>query len=101
MKSNTYAYPTPFRKSVSYDINIDFLSEFTPGEEVDLNIYSSGMELYFSGKKDILLPSIGDPKRYRRLTLNKSEADFPTGVYIYVIKSGDDIYKGKLVIFND
>ena len=97
----SFAYPTPFRKSSSNEINIVFLSNRIPGEEVDLYIYSAGMELYFSAKEHIHLPRIGDPKKYREMTLNKSEANFSSGVYIYVIKSGDDIYKGKLVIFND
>jgi hypothetical protein len=97
----SFAYPTPFRISSSNEINIVFLSNRIAGEEVDLYIYSAGIELYYSDKKPIHLPRIGDPKKYREITLNKSAVNFSSGVYIYVIKSGDDIYKGKLVIFNE
>ena len=91
----------PFKLSSQDYINIDFQSELKTNEEVDLNIYSAGLELYYSGKKSVQAPYLKDAKRYCRVTLNKSETNFDSGVYIYVIKSGDDIYKGKLVIFND
>ena len=39
--------------------------------------------------------------KYCEISLNKSDFDFPSGIYIYVIKSGEDVFKGKLVIFND
>ena len=36
-----------------------------------------------------------------QITVDKAKINFSSGVYIYVIKSGENIYKGKLVIFND
>ena len=101
LEGDTYAFPMPFRLSSQDYIKIDFQSDLNTNEEVDLNIYSAGLELYFSGKKSVQAPYLKDSKRYGRVTLNKSEANFPSGVYIYVIKSGEDVFKGKLVIFND
>jgi hypothetical protein len=100
LEGDTYAFPMPFKLSSQDYISIDFQSDLN-NEEVDLNIYSAGLELYYSGKKRVQSPYLKDSKRYRRITLNKSDANFSSGVYIYVIKSGNDIYKGKLVIFND
>ena len=101
LEGDTYAFPMPFRLSSQDYIKIDFQSDLNTNEEVDLNIYSAGLELYFTGKKSVQAPYLKDSKRYGRVTLNKSEANFSSGVYIYIIKSGEDIFKGKLVIFND
>jgi hypothetical protein len=68
------------------------------GDEADLNIYSSGLELVYSGKKEVKLSRFNT---FREVILYNTEIDFPSGVYIYIIKSGEDVFKGKLVIFND
>ncbi len=101
LEGETYAYPMPFKLSSPEYIRIDFRSDLNTNEEVDLNVYSTGLGLYYSGKKIIQFSYLKDSKKYYRIILDKSEINFPTGVYIYVIKSGEDIYKGKLVIFND
>ena len=100
LQGDTYAFPMPFKLSSQEYISIDFQSDLN-NEEIDLNVFSAGLELYYSGKKKVQPPYSKDSKRYRRVTLNKSEANFSSGVYIYVIKAGDEIFKGKLVIFND
>ncbi len=102
LEGETYAFPMPFKLSSQQDIEIDFQSDLNTIEAVDLNIYSAGLELSFSGKKNVFNPYYNkDSKKYYRMTLNKSDANFSTGIYVYVIKVGDKIYKGKLVIFND
>ncbi|MCU0344671.1 MAG: hypothetical protein MUF28_12715 [Ignavibacterium sp.] len=101
LEGETYAYPMPVKKSSANKIYIAFQSDDAVGEEVDLNIYSAGVELYYSDKKNIQSAYSKDSNKYCEISLDKSEVDFPSGVYIYVIKSGEDIFKGKLVIFND
>lgn len=96
--SETFAYPIPYKKSSSGNIRFVFQSEINVGDEVDLNIYSSGLELVYSGNQEVKLSRFDNS---REVILDNTEIDYPSGVYIYVIKSGEDIFKGKLVIFND
>jgi len=97
----TFAYPLPYKKTSSNNINIVFQSNSALEAEVDLNIYSAGMKSMFVGKKNIQSTYLKNSNKYCEVLLKKSEVNFPTGVYIYIIKSGDDIYQGKLVIFSD
>jgi hypothetical protein len=101
IEGETYAYPMPVKKSSANTVYIAFQSNDAIGEEVDLNIYSAGVELYYSDKKIIQSAYSKGSNKYCEISLDKSEFDYPSGVYIYVIKSGEDIFKGKLVIFND
>ena len=101
IEGETFAYPLPYKTSSSGNIRIAFQGESTLGEEVDLNIYSAGVELYYSGKKTIKSSYIKDSEKYCEIVVENSDADFSSGVYIYILKSGENIYKGKLVIFND
>jgi hypothetical protein len=101
LEGETFVYPMPIKKSAVNTVYIAFKSNGNIGEEVDLNIYSAGVELFYYGKKNIQLSYTKDSKKYCEISLNKSDFDYPSGVYIYVIKSGDEIFKGKLVIFND
>jgi hypothetical protein len=101
LEGETFAYPMPIRKSGTNNLYIAFQSNSIIGEEVDLNIYSAGVEQYYAGKKSIQSAYLKNSNKYCEISLNKSDFDFPSGVYIYVIKSGDDVFKGKLVIFND
>jgi hypothetical protein len=101
LEGETFAYPLPYRKSSSGNIRIAFQGDAAVGDEVNLNIYSSGVELYYSGVKIISSAYSKDSKKYYEIVLDKADVDFSSGVYIYVIKSGEDIFKGKLVIFND
>ena len=101
LEGETFAYPVPYRKSSSGNIRMAFQGDAAVGDEVDLNIYSAGVELYYSGVKTISSAYSKDSKKYYEIVLDKADVDFSSGVYIYVIKSGEDIFKGKLVIFND
>lgn len=101
IEGETFAYPMPIKKSAANSLYIAFQSDKKIGEEVNLNIYSAGMELYYSGQKSIQSSYLKNSDKYCEIFLIKDEFDYPTGIYIYVIKSGEDIFKGKLVIFND
>jgi hypothetical protein len=102
IEGDTYAFPTPFLTSYSPYLKFDFSLDKLIDYEVDLNIYSSGLGLVYSKKMFLEAIYVKDSKWYFRIGLNNSEInDFATGVYIYVIKSGDEVWKGKLVIFND
>lgn len=101
LEGETFAYPLPYKTSSSGNIRIAFQGESTLGEEVDVNIYSAGVELYYSGKKTIRSSYLKNSEKYCEIVVENTDAEFSSGVYIYVIKSGENIYKGKLVIFND
>ncbi len=98
----SYAYPNPFYYSKTYLTGsyIFFPVDFQAGETVDVNIYSTGMFLVRSGKAIIsLLP--GGKKGIGWDALNDKNEKLPTGVYIYAIKKGNDLIKGKIAIFNE
>ena len=101
IKSETFAYPMPLKKSSLNNLKIVFQDDADLGEEVDINIYSAGLENYFIDSKIISSVYFKDSNRYCEILLTSEEVDFPTGVYFYVIKSGENIYKGKMVVFND
>ena len=91
-----FAFPQPFR----YSINSQLFIPAPRSDEgiVDLNIYSSGMNLVYSAQKHIVAAD--------QLTViwnghDNNNTKLGTGVYIYVTKSGDQVKKGKLVILND
>ena len=101
IEDETFAYPMPIKKSAATTLNIAFQSDSNIGQEIDLDIYSAGVELYYSSKKIIQSSYLKNSNKYCEISLSKNDFDYPSGVYIYVIKSGEDIFKGKLVIFND
>jgi len=101
IESETFAYPVPYKLSSSSNIRIVFDSKQSLDEEVNLSIYSAGLDLYFAGDKAIQSTYLKNGKTYCEIILDKKDANFFTGVYIYFIKTGAEIYKGKLVIFDD
>lgn len=86
-------YPLPFKYSTHTHINLPISGE--NGDEISFNVYSTGLELVI-GKTESLSNGLitWDAKA-------ENGDKLPTGVYIYVLKNGDDVNKGKLVIFND
>jgi len=97
-EGNTFAFPNPFvYESNSLGIHISF--DGNNGDNVDFNVYSSSMDLIYSTST-----SVG-PLKNNSLgitwnALNNSGEKLASGVYIYVIQNGDEITKGKVVIFN-
>ena len=92
-----FAFPSPF--NYSYSVLYIPVDQNTSGE-YNLNVYSIGMKLVYSStvsliKLDKVKPVIiwnGKDTNNRKLS---------SGVYIYAVKSGNNIKKGKIVIFNE
>ncbi len=95
--NDTRVFPNPYKLSSVDPVTIEFKHNLLPGSEVDISIFSAGLELYYSGKKTIAIVDQG----INQVKVNKAEINLSSGVYIYIIKSGDNIFKGKLAIFND
>jgi hypothetical protein len=94
----SYAYPNPFIYSKNTSIYIPVgvnTPEFT---EAELYIYSPSMDLIFN--ESLLVRTL---KNFPVLQWNPYEIGkkLPSGIYIYVTKSGTGKTTGKLVIFND
>ncbi|GBD89064.1 hypothetical protein BMS3Abin03_03010 [bacterium BMS3Abin03] len=95
----SYAYPSPFNYEKNYlfgsFIFIPFSGEL--GETVDFNVYTSSMRLAFKSTEPIkFLP--GEQKGIIWNGLDETGEKLATGVYIYVIRKDDDVFKGKVVI---
>lgn len=100
--SINYSYPNPFSYTRNYLTGsfIFFPISADIGETVDLNIYSSGMQLAYGSEKNVqILP--GDQRGVSWNVIDNNGKKLASGVYIYVIKRGDDVETGKVVIFNE
>jgi hypothetical protein len=96
-----YAYPSPFEYEKSYLFGslIFFPISAQLGEAVDFNVYTSAMELVYKSEETLkFLPGVRVGVTWNALDDNGEK--LASGVYIYVIQKGDEIIKGKVVIFN-
>ena len=96
-----YAYPSPFEygKSYLFGSKIFFPVSADLGEAVNFNVYTSGMELVYKSNETInRLP--GEHLGVMWDARDDRGEKLASGVYIYVIQKGDEITKGKVVIFN-
>lgn len=91
-----YAYPQPFNYNKHSYVFIPAAAD--QSGKSSLNIYTIGMDLVFSGEKNIFATD-KIVVRWDGKTANGER--LPTGVYVYVTKSGDTVKKGKLVIYNE
>lgn len=98
-KVEDFVFPNPFVFGKSGNTNINFSVAEELGTELMLNIYTSAMELVYESKKSVVSSYNQKVLQWNGRTIKGERVG--SGVYIYVIKSGDDIYKGKVVIFND
>ncbi len=91
-----YAFPQPFRYST--DEYIYFPAERTKSGYTNLYVYSVDMDLIYSGEHKIY----SSDKTVIKWNVRDNEMKkLTTGVYFYVVNSGDNIKKGKFVIYND
>ena len=90
-----YAFPAPFYYNKNTFIYIPAVPDQTGN--ADVNIYTSSMKLVYSGRMQVI-PYFGH-KVIQWKVLDNQNKKLASGVYIYVTKSGDNITKGKLVIF--
>ena len=98
VENNDFAFPAPFYYSKNSYIYIPVKPDAS--DNVNLNIYSISMNLVYSK-----LQTVGTPVNGKYVivwnALDNQGKKLPTGVYIYVTKSGGNTTKGKLVIFDE
>ena len=98
----SFAYPNPFNynSNLLQTPSVFFPFEAYIGETVDFNIHSVDMQLMYSKEKSIqILP--GGQEGISWDGFNDDGEKLASGIYIYVIKKGDEVVKGKVVIFNE
>ncbi len=92
-----YSFPSPFiygKNQFAY-----FPVEPNPLGSAELNIYTIGLKLYFSSYE--MIDYVNGQKVIKWNCMDQKNEKLPSGIYIYVIKSGDNLSKGKLVILNE
>jgi len=98
VENNDFAFPSPFYYNKNSYIYIPVKPDAS--SNVNLNVYSSSMNLVYSKQQTVGSPVNGKYVIVWNAMGNNGEK-LPTGVYIYMTKSGGNITKGKLVIFNE
>lgn len=96
----TFAFPNPFSYSESSTQYINFSFDGNSGETVDFNIYTSAMNLIYSENSIPIRPLANNSLGVTWNVVGNDNKKLNSGVYIYVIKKGDEVIKGKLVILN-
>jgi len=94
--AESFIFPNPYRYSGDLSISI----EAKLGENLDFNVYSSGLTLIHSSQ-EIATPLINNTIGVSWNGFDNEGNKLASGVYIYVIKNGDEVVKGKVVIFNE
>jgi hypothetical protein len=92
-----FAFPSPFNYSYPWlyiPVDKNSTSEF------NLNIYSISMKLVYSSTVSLIkLDNVKSVIMWNGKDNNNQKLS--SGVYIYAVKSGNTIKKGKIVIFNE
>lgn len=91
-----YVFPQPFTyKKYEY---IFIPAAYTDDDKAELKIFSADMNLLYSGNLEIAK----NDKVFVKWNARKNNGDkLPTGIYLYVSKSGDKIKKGKFAVYNE
>ena len=94
-----YPYPMPFsyKTHIAEKINIPVTT--MKSNEVGLYIFTSAMELVYSNDGE--LRDTQNKNNIAWKVRDNQNRKLASGVYIYVIKDGDEVQKGKLVILHD
>ncbi len=91
-----FSFPSPFNYGKDPFIYVPVNQ--VDNSDVQFNVYSITMNLVFSSYETISY--YNGEKVVKWNAKNSNNNKLPTGVYIYVVKSGDMVGKGKLVIIN-
>jgi hypothetical protein len=100
--NESFVFPNPFCYSMAGGSGsiINIVLNFQSGTEIDFNVYTSGLSEVFTSTETIgPLPNNSLGIQWDGLDDNKNKLS--SGVYIYVIKQGDEVIKGKVVIFDE
>lgn len=101
-----YRYNNPLRAGEFLKMPVDI----EPNKEVDVGIYTTSMDLVNVFRQITKPHNLKDVTSnvYRQISvvewdkpLNEKGEKLASGIYIYVIKSGNDYKTGKFVIFNE
>ncbi len=99
-RKTSYPYPMPYsykKYSEHTPIKIPVSSENST--TVGLYIYTTSMELIYSNGE--MPRSVNNKNEINWRVRNNDGKKLASGVYIYVIKDGDEVQKGKLVILHE
>ena len=97
------AFPNPYRYSSSGGsdvLGINIALNLQSGKEVDFNVYTSGLKEVYAQSKTVGI-LLNNLVGIYWDGLDNNGGKLATGVYIYVVKQGDEVIKGKVVIFNE
>jgi hypothetical protein len=101
-----YRYNNPIRSGEFLKMPVDI----EPNKEVDVGIYTVSMDLVNAFKQITKPHNLKDAASnvYRQISvvewdkpMNEKGENLASGIYIYVIKSGNEYKTGKFVIFNE
>jgi hypothetical protein len=99
--NESLVFPNPFVYSSNYASSfINIALNMENGATVDFNVYSPDLELVYSATTNV------GPLRNNSIGIywngfNEDGEKLASGIYVYVIKKGDEVVKGKFVIFNE
>lgn len=112
IKKELYAFPNPYRYNNPQRAG-DFLKmpvDLEPNKEVDVSIFTISMDLVNSFVQVTRPHNLKDVSSnvYRQIAVvewdkpvNMKGENLASGIYVYIIKSGNDFTTGKFVIFNE
>ncbi len=97
LELSDYAFPNPFRYGRNNFIYFPVMSG--KGSDASLNVYTSSMELVYSVTKPF--DYLSGQKVMKWNGLDNKNQRVPSGVYVFITRSGNEKKVGKLVIFNE